>query len=316
MTYNFIILFHFLNISIGFTALVLFSRRPSTVSTAIQKAFIQQVLAYNIAILITAVSDFLYFFFWKEVSKNSVALGFLSIINVSNLAIAILWCIAFAIMTYKFLEIPFNERHRTVFKYLSVVIVLFLLYCIVTLLFNISTQFFISASLISGYTIAAVILTYSVFLYKKAASINNSGRKNSLKLFSIIFIFFSLCNIFIFINAYPLHLVPGVIIKFSFCGLDLIFNICTFLWAFKYFHLLGTPTESIKIENVSEEQLAAKYQISKRELEVIHLVCSGKSNKEIADLLFISVGTVKNHLYNIYAKTGVKNRTQLAKLFY
>ncbi|MBA4320245.1 MAG: hypothetical protein C0412_17750 [Flavobacterium sp.] len=315
MTYSLIILFHFLNISIGFTALVLFSRRPSTVSPAIQKAFIQQVLAYNIAILITAVSDFLYFFFWKEVSKNSVALGFLSIINVSNLAIAILWCMAFAIMIYKFLEIPFDRRYKTFFKYIAWTIVLFLIYCIITLLLNVYTQFFITASLISGYTIAVVILTYSVFLYKKTESIENSGRKNSLKLFSIIFIFFSLCNLFIFINAYPLHLVPGVIVKFSFCGLDLIFNICTFLWAFKYFHLLGTQTEPINIENVSEEQLITKYQISKRELEVIHLICAGKSNQEIADLLFISIGTVKNHLYNIYAKIGVKNRTQLAKLF-
>ncbi|MGE5679987.1 MAG: response regulator transcription factor [Bacillota bacterium] len=64
-----------------------------------------------------------------------------------------------------------------------------------------------------------------------------------------------------------------------------------------------------------KDSAISKYQISKRELEVIQLVCQGKSNQEIADTLFISLGTVKNHLYNIYAKAGIKSRTQLVKLF-
>jgi ligand-binding sensor domain-containing protein/DNA-binding CsgD family transcriptional regulator len=58
-----------------------------------------------------------------------------------------------------------------------------------------------------------------------------------------------------------------------------------------------------------------KEQISQREREIIMLVLKGKSNKEIEDLLFISMGTVKNHIYNIYQKIGVKNRAQLITLF-
>lgn len=46
-------------------------------------------------------------------------------------------------------------------------------------------------------------------------------------------------------------------------------------------------------------------------MEVIELICQGHTNKEIADLLFISVETVKDHNYKIFQKTGVKNRTQL-----
>ena len=49
-------------------------------------------------------------------------------------------------------------------------------------------------------------------------------------------------------------------------------------------------------------------------MEVINLICQGKSNKEIANQLFISVDTVKDHNYKIFQKTGVKNRTQLVKL--
>jgi len=57
------------------------------------------------------------------------------------------------------------------------------------------------------------------------------------------------------------------------------------------------------------------YSISEREKQVIELVVVGLSNKEIGDKLFISVRTVKDHIYNIYQKTEVKNRVQLSNLF-
>ena len=63
------------------------------------------------------------------------------------------------------------------------------------------------------------------------------------------------------------------------------------------------------------ENFFNKYRISEREKEIVHLLIKGKSNKEIEDELFISMGTVKNHIYNIFQKLGVKNRAQLITLF-
>jgi DNA-binding NarL/FixJ family response regulator len=57
-----------------------------------------------------------------------------------------------------------------------------------------------------------------------------------------------------------------------------------------------------------------KYQISKRESEIVQLICKGKSNRDISDSLFISLQTVKDHIHRIYLKTGVKNRVQLTNL--
>jgi len=57
------------------------------------------------------------------------------------------------------------------------------------------------------------------------------------------------------------------------------------------------------------------YGISPREKEIIRLICEGKTNREIAEELFISIQTVKDHAYRIFRKTGVKNRVQLANLF-
>jgi DNA-binding NarL/FixJ family response regulator len=50
--------------------------------------------------------------------------------------------------------------------------------------------------------------------------------------------------------------------------------------------------------------------LSDRELEVLTLIASGRSNKEIALHLVLSVGTVKTHTNNIYRKLGVRNRTE------
>jgi LuxR family maltose regulon positive regulatory protein len=49
--------------------------------------------------------------------------------------------------------------------------------------------------------------------------------------------------------------------------------------------------------------------VSEREIEVVRALAEGLSNQEIAEMLFITVGTVKKHLKNIYGKLGVHSRT-------
>lgn len=51
--------------------------------------------------------------------------------------------------------------------------------------------------------------------------------------------------------------------------------------------------------------------LTARERELLNLVAGGMPNKSIARRLDLSVGTVKNHLHNIYEKLGVPNRTAL-----
>ena len=55
--------------------------------------------------------------------------------------------------------------------------------------------------------------------------------------------------------------------------------------------------------------------ITKREREIVMLIKAGKTNQEIADELFISVATVKDHNHNLFRKSGVRNRLELANLF-
>ena len=59
-----------------------------------------------------------------------------------------------------------------------------------------------------------------------------------------------------------------------------------------------------------------KYDLSAREFAIIELVADGKSNKEIADELFLSEGTVRNYLSNILLKLDLRDRTQVAIFYY
>ena len=50
--------------------------------------------------------------------------------------------------------------------------------------------------------------------------------------------------------------------------------------------------------------------LSERELDVLQLIATGRTNQEIADILVIALSTVKSHINNIYGKLGTKRRTQ------
>jgi ligand-binding sensor domain-containing protein/DNA-binding CsgD family transcriptional regulator len=73
---------------------------------------------------------------------------------------------------------------------------------------------------------------------------------------------------------------------------------------------MNLATLQLKTE-AQMNRLFAKYGISEREQEVLHLVLKGKSNQDIEDELYISVRTVKKHIYAIYRKMGVRNRLEL-----
>lgn len=58
------------------------------------------------------------------------------------------------------------------------------------------------------------------------------------------------------------------------------------------------------------------YNLTDRELDIINNVAEGLSNKEIANLLFLSEGTVRNYISTILEKLNLRDRTQLAIFYY
>jgi DNA-binding NarL/FixJ family response regulator len=66
------------------------------------------------------------------------------------------------------------------------------------------------------------------------------------------------------------------------------------------------------IEHIQHNQRIMKYELSKREQEVLDLIAEGKTNSDIASSLYISVRTVKFHVSSILNKLNVRNRTEAA----
>ena len=59
-------------------------------------------------------------------------------------------------------------------------------------------------------------------------------------------------------------------------------------------------------------RISAAVRITPRERQIVELVCEGLRNREIAERMSITQGTVKVHLMHIFEKTGMKDRFQLA----
>ena len=114
-------------------------------------------------------------------------------------------------------------------------------------------------------------------------------------------------------------------------GISLVLQIRPPFWQTWWFRLLAALTfivffvqlnrtrarrlaERIKTE-AAMDHYCDQYHITAREKEIIRIVLKGKSNHDIEDELFISMGTVKNHIYRIFRKLGVKNRGQLIAHF-
>lgn len=78
--------------------------------------------------------------------------------------------------------------------------------------------------------------------------------------------------------------------------------------------LIFTP---VSADHPSEEKKAilySKFQITKREKEIIDKICQGKTNQQIADELFIGLQTVKDHTHRIYSKVGINSRLKLVQM--
>ena len=72
--------------------------------------------------------------------------------------------------------------------------------------------------------------------------------------------------------------------------------------------LLGVFSTDLSIEITEPDSIPES--LSERELDVLRLIATGRTNQEIADILVIALSTVKSHINNIYGKLGTKRRTQ------
>jgi DNA-binding CsgD family transcriptional regulator len=76
-------------------------------------------------------------------------------------------------------------------------------------------------------------------------------------------------------------------------------------------HIMVLLERVVERRAIPYREVAERYQLSKREIEVVQMICDGSTNREIGDQLYISEHTVKDHIKNIMRKMQVATRNEL-----
>ena len=123
----------------------------------------------------------------------------------------------------------------------------------------------------------------------------------------------SSCFLFALVFSPALFYITAILIEFPFNLLSLCTSLLSLAsWLISLFLVIMVifMQQKIPAPTISAQNPA----LSKRENEVAALILQGRTTQETADTLFISAATVKTHLQHIYEKTGVRNRTELARV--
>lgn len=124
---------------------------------------------------------------------------------------------------------------------------------------------------------------------------------------------------YLFLGGYTAYLVPNVYYYSTGKGIGnyadplilLGINLVPVIWMTFFYAGPAAALRDDETTRLDVKRTFEKYNISGREEEIIEAIIRGKSNREIADQLYLSFHTVKNHVYNIYRKFNVRSRSQL-----
>lgn len=88
--------------------------------------------------------------------------------------------------------------------------------------------------------------------------------------------------------------------------LDYYLSLVAVLFFFAGLYISRNPGTNSNTINANQQSI--NHQLTAKEMEVLALIAAGKANKQIAELLFVEISTVKTHINNIYTKLSVANR--------
>jgi DNA-binding CsgD family transcriptional regulator len=205
---------------------------------------------------------------------------------------------------------------RILLVYFLLLVIVFLGYGAVILLANLSPfgdRQYALMSMAQAYAYAgieAIVLAWGLSrLFRGAKRGDDPTKRRSVRFFGLIWLVAYSLSLVFYLGSRRLGF-SAVFAVLVFFGS----NLAPLLYWRTYLrkHAVILPFRNVPSQDLS--RFLADFKISKREEEVIRELCAGKSNKEIGQALFISLQTVKDHIYRVYQKTNVRNRVQLINL--
>ncbi len=201
-------------------------------------------------------------------------------------------------------------------SYFFALVFIFLGYGSVVILFNLSDfgdePYAVLSSAISYLYIVLEILVLTMALsqlFIHANKIKDGNKRKAIRIFASLNLIVFCAGIILYFFALQSHTLAAIHLLVFISG-----NIPPVLYWRAYLkkHFIAPAIQ--ETDTLTWNQFLEEFKISRREEEVIRQLCEGKTNREISDALFISLQTVKDHVYRIYQKTDVKNRVQLINL--
>jgi len=293
-----------LAIGAGLVTLTVSALRAGIRRVPFYRAFLTSMLLFNLLVLAGLVLRYLlmvrrYHQLWVPLP---VLLGLLLLLALVKLG----WLSSFCRLTLALTSTP-DDSFRKPFLVLGGTVVA--LYAVSLVLFG---EFgwpdpgFVT--IVLELLVIAVVLTFVALMLVRASRSPAGPSRSSLVVFGVV-------HLVVFCVGTGLVLVgwmrtqsgttpPQVLYN----SLLLIFYNIFLLWWILRFRQSRSPSGL-------QSDIFSGYGITPREQEIIVLICAGKTNQEIADQLFVSLATVKDHNHNIFRKTAVRNRVELANLF-
>ena len=268
------------------------------------KPYALNILSINLLITIQLVSRYLL----ENYFQNASTTGSFDLYFVTRHALG--YFAAFGIaFTFVQISLGFKEIEMTplikTFFYVASILLTFSFGVGVTLfLQNKNAHWLIATKNFVNIGLALVFFISVIFLLFEGIKTKNRETRKIIN----AFVFFYLCVSFGMLFCSLLDFSFEMVLTLA---LLLCMNLFPFIW-FKYF-ILGTVSIVflVSFDPTVLKRVVEEFNISNREKEILELLIKGKSNKQIERDLFISSHTVKNHIYSLYQKLGIKSRGQL-----
>lgn len=154
----------------------------------------------------------------------------------------------------------------------------------------------------------AIMTFFAINAFKYSKPIK-TGRRKIIRIFTYLM----LLGIIIRAATLPflfsgIEFVPPIVLLYFLS------NICPLFYLRFKSDILFTPVFAGRPSDEKKELLYKKYSITRREKEIVEGICKGLTNQQIANELFISLQTVKDHTHRIYSKIGINSRLKLVQL--
>ena len=304
-----IIIVHFLSFTSGIILIALVNYINPVKGPVIKYALLAD-LFYTFFLLFDTINLY--------VRKNiTEGIGIINLFfNYGQFISSILGAYYLCLVTYTLLSNWFCDKTKRLYNRIAFSIIIFL-----TLIFFLGQY----KTTVSHYLINGVnIFIFFLLIYCYLIYLRNSFKvqKNIRKVINYCLIVLSVFIPFSFLTSI-LDGLPAFMYRIPYWPtIYFLVNIIGIIFIPKHHSERKDSPETLTISsNINQqikvdiyEKFVENYGITERELEIARYIADGYSNPEISEKLYISTNTVKNHIYNIYRKVGIKNRYELISI--